>query len=104
MARLGEVMPTRQTKLNRRKHAKRRLWQRYGVAINRDEIDRLEELIRAGCGTVLEVQSRKRKVVLVEGLLAVYKSGQIVTFLPDDWYERRVQRDLAPLLNEGVEL
>jgi hypothetical protein len=91
-------MVARKTAIDRRRHAKKRLSQRYGLEINRDTLDYLEGEIRAGRGTVLEVQSRKRRVVLIEGLLAVYKSGQIVTFLPEEWYERRVGRDMDGLV------
>ena len=71
-----------------RRHAKRRAQERYGLTLNRAELERLVRRIQHGEATVLERQSHRISVfgLIVQGVSVrvVYdaKRKTIVSFLP----------------------
>lgn len=73
-------------KIAQRIHAKRRAAERYGLALNKEQYDQMNELARSA--TVLERQSNRLTIrrIVMDGspIRVVYDASrhQIVTFLP----------------------
>lgn len=71
-----------------RKHAKRRIRERYGISVNRHQLRDIAEQIRQGRALFVERQSNRvtRWVVEYQGkkILVIYDSlrGNVVTALP----------------------
>ena len=100
------MLQRRKKKYSHRIHAKRRLAERYGILLNREQYQTLREVIRSHDAlTIIKDGPTTIKRVLWEGqnLIAVYNRNthEIVTFLPPDLTDQQIidQVELKQMLN-----